>query len=381
MPPPRVLIAYKSLPAYRVRFFEELQQALREDGVDLDIVYGNPDRAYQLRGDTRSLRDGIFRRNHILDLGGRRLIWQPVLRRARDYDLVILEQASSLLVNYPLLVMQRLGKFPHVALWGHGGNLQSKAPNGPLEKFKRLYSRLPHWWFAYTDGSARRVTKMGFDPARVTVVQNAIDTSTLRDQVAAVPSGDLSRFRLSTGSTEGDTALFIGSLYPEKRLDFLFEAAALVRERRPAFKLLVAGDGPDRQKVERGAASAEHLEYLGRLDGEARAVALRAADCVLMPGLVGLGILDAFAAEAPMITTAHNIHSPEIEYLLPGENGIIVSEAGNPARYAEAVVDLLTDRTLSTRLQKGCRRAAMKYTNAKMVNNFRAGVHQALAQQ
>lgn len=375
----RVLIAYKSLPAYRVRFFEELRSSLYQDGIALDVVYGNPDRAYSLRGDTRALSGGTFLRNRILQLGRRRLIWQPILQRAMDYDLVVLEQANSLLVNYPLLLLQRLSPFPRVALWGHGANLQSSAPNGLMERFKRRYSRLSHWWFAYTHGSARRVAELGYEPNRITVVQNAIDTRELHAQIEAVPPSVLAEFRKATDSAEGNTALFIGSLYPEKRLGFLIEVARKVQKDRPDFRLLIVGDGPHKQLVERASSKDSFVKYLGRLDGQARAVALRAADCVLMPGLVGLAILDAFAAEAPMVTTDHDFHSPEIEYLETGINGVSVDCLNDPSGYAAAVIALLSDKGLLARLQEGCRVSAVTYTNERMVENFRDGISKALA--
>jgi glycosyltransferase involved in cell wall biosynthesis len=374
----RVLIAYKSLPAYRVRFFEDLQASLRGAGIDLDVVYGNPDKAYILRGDTRSLCGGAFVQNRMLEWRGRRLIWQPILRRALRYDLVILEQASSLLVNYPLLLLQRLPRSPRVALWGHGANLQSNSPRGFRERFKRWYSRLPHWWFAYTPGSAGRVRALGFDARRISVVQNAIDTATLRDELAGVSPRDIAELRQNTGSSEGNTGLFIGSLYPEKRLDFLLDVARIVQRRRPGFQLLIAGDGPGRTDVEVAATSHDYVHYLGRLDGSARAVALAAADCILMPGLVGLGVLDAFAAQAPVIATTYPFHSPEFEYLQPNVNGIVVDDWRDATAYSEAVVRFLADPHLQHALRAGCAVAARTYTNEAMVENFEKGVHHAL---
>lgn len=375
---PRVLIAYKSLPAYRVRFFEDLRARLRDDGVHLDIVYGDPDRQYRKRGDTTALEEATFLRNRFFYVGGKRLIWQPVLHRSRRYDLVVLEQANSLLVNYPLLLLQRVGWGPKVALWGHGANLQSASPNGILEKFKRIYSRIPHWWFAYTEGSAGRITKLGFPRNRITIVQNAIDTGSLKVDMASVTTEDVANFHVTTGGKPGQTALFIGSLYPEKRLKFLLEAAALVNRERPNFTLLIAGDGPDREFVAAAASEAPYIQFLGRLDGEARALALRASNCVLMPGLVGLGILDAFAAEAPMITTAHGFHSPEIEYLTSGVNGILLPEDTTSQEYAQAVIHFLDDQALQLQLRQGCQETASRITNEAMVENFRRGVHLAL---
>src|SRR6266536_4368128 len=57
-------------------------------------------------------------------------------------------------------------------------NLQ-RARRG-AEAVKRVASRLPHWWFAYTEGSRARVEALGFSPERITVVQNAVDTAGLR---------------------------------------------------------------------------------------------------------------------------------------------------------------------------------------------------------
>jgi hypothetical protein len=46
-------------------------------------------------------------------------VWQPVLSATRKADLVIVDQASRLLVNYVLLARQRFGG-PSIALWGMG---------------------------------------------------------------------------------------------------------------------------------------------------------------------------------------------------------------------------------------------------------------------
>jgi glycosyltransferase involved in cell wall biosynthesis len=86
--------------------------------------------------------------------------------------------------------------------------------------------------------------------------------------------------------------------------------------------------------------------------------------------------LDAFATETPIVTTNYPFHSPEIEYLVHKENGIICNNGGD--EYAEAVVSVLEDKDLLNRLRQGCRRYASRYTNERMVNNFTEGVVNAL---
>ncbi len=118
----------------------------------------------------------------------------------------------------------------------------------------------------------------------------------------------------------------------------------------PGFRLLIAGDGPDQDLISFGASAPDHVRVLGRVDGDRKVLALDAADLTLMPGLVGLAVLDAFAAQAPMITTAVSFHSPEIEYLEHGRNGWILDELCTPLQYAEWVVTLLKDPALLEQL-------------------------------
>jgi glycosyltransferase involved in cell wall biosynthesis len=188
----------------------------------------------------------------------------------------------------------------------------------------------------------------------------------------------LTEFRATTRSLTGLTALFIGSLYKEKRLEFLLDASARIADACPGFVLLIAGDGPDRCIVERYARMQPWVRILGRVDGVRRATALRAADVVLMPGRVGLVILDAFIAEAPLITTAVNSHSPEIDYLVDGENGICVQKWQDSDEYASAVIGLLRDDGRMTQLREACRTAARAYTNEEMVMRFAKGIEDAL---
>src|SRR5690606_25789167 len=74
----------------------------------------------------------------------------------------------------------------------------------------------------------------------------------------------------------------------------------------------------------------------------------------LMPGLVGLAVLDCFALGVPLITTQHNNHSPEIDYLENNFNGIIVPDSTNPVHFANTVINLLQDEHKRLRLVTGC---------------------------
>ena len=99
---------------------------------------------------------------------------------------------------------------------------------------------------------------------------------------------------------------------------------------------------------------------------------------MLMPGIVGLGILDSFALETPLITIDIPGHGPEICYLKNNENGVLLDSATNQQKYAEVVVELLTNEDQRLSLVHGCKKSRNSYTIEEMVENFTKGVLSAL---
>lgn len=374
----QVTVVYKTLPSYRVEFFDQLRNSLESHDVELRLLYGNPGQTEALKGDARTLPWATYVENRYFHLRNRTLIWQPVGADIAGSDLVIVEQASKLLLNYWLLARYLARPQRRIALWGHGANLQTHTASRLSEAMKRQYSKLPHWWFGYTEATKARVAGLGYPPERITVVQNSIDTRALSNQIDAVAEMERQSYMSQYGAVAGHTAVFLGSLYEDKRLEYLIDAASKAWERDPRFVLLIGGDGPSRSEVERAVAERPYVCFLGRVDGADRAKLLAAADVMLMPGLVGLAILDAFAGLAPMITLDHNYHSPEIDYMIDGVNGLVLPQTTTPAQYAEVVVELLRDSARLAELRHGCESARSIYTVESMVERFTTGVLLAL---
>jgi L-malate glycosyltransferase len=287
-------------------------------------------------------------------------VWQPVWRQARQADLVIVDQANRLALNY-LLLAARPARGPRVAFFGHGANLQGN-PASLRERWKRTLARTPNWWFAYTDGTADRVLSAGFPANRITVVQNAVDTSGLTGVRITKQPG---------------RCIYVGSLYESKRLPFLLDAADGIAANVPRFELVVVGDGPLRPWLQSAAERRPWLNYMGPSHGAARDELFVSSELTLVHGSVGLVVVDSFAARAPLVTIGNALHGPEAEYLHDGVNGrVLTSESAR--RYAEAVTRLLCDRTLRGRLVDGCARSSRKYTIEAMTTNFAAGIMASL---
>ena len=373
----RVLVVLQYLPQYGVPFFERLRQLLQQAGVELVLLHGQPGDGNAGRGDAVTVTWSTRIRNRRVPLLGRAVYWQPCLGEALQADLVIVEQASKLLVNYPLLALQMAG-VKRLAFWGHGRTPKASTPSAIGEAAKAFMSRRVHWWFAYNDLSARYVRELGFGAGRITSVQNAIDTRTLAAAAAAVTECELAALREKLGLAGPNVCLYIGAMYREKRLPFLIAACELVKKQVPDFEMLFVGSGPDRYIVEETVARNKWMRYLGPLFDDDKVPYFRLARLVLMPSAVGLGILDSFALEVPMVTTAAAYHGPEIDYLQDGVNGVMVQDSGSPAAYAGRVASLLADQAVLERLKAGCRRSAGIYSVESMAKNFADGVVAAL---
>lgn len=355
----RVVILQEFLPQYRVPFFEALRTELASQSIELILIHGQAPPRMAARNDSGHLDWATRIRNRRTAFIGVRLVWQPALLAAFNADAVIVEQANRLLINYVLLAGRLLGSRTKVAFWGHGSNRQTLKPDALRERLKRRLSTRPDWWFAYTQGTANRIASVGYPIQRITAVQNAI-------QVAEQ--------RAFTATRERMHCVFVGGLSSTKRLDFLLDAAVHLGTKLQGFHLTVIGDGPLRGKVEDAATRLPWLSYAGPVFGDEKAALMGTAQLMLMPGLVGLAVVDSFAAGTPTITTAISFHSPEIEYIEHGENGLVLPAETTPLEYADAVETLLLDEAQLERLRIGCAASREIFTLEQMVNNFAGGI-------
>lgn len=370
-----VVIAQRRLTHYRVPFFEAAREQLEKCGIRLILVHGQPAPSETAKQDAGELPWAVGVKNRYWRAMGIDFAWQPLPNEAVKADLFIVTQESRMLSNYPLLLRRHIGG-PKVAFWGHGVNFQSTAPHGLRERWKRFMLTRVDWWFAYTQRTFDIVKAAGFPPERITVLNNAVDTTELRRQRETVTAEETLALRRSLGFGDGPVGVYVGSLYAGKRLDFLFAAAEAIRREVTGFHLLVLGDGPERDKVRVWCGAHPWAHWAGARFGREKAVCLSIAQVMLNPGLVGLGILDAFACGVPVLTTDCGIHSPEIAYLENGRNGVMTANVLE--EYAAAAVRLLRDPEALGALRAGCAKSVAEYTVENMARNFADGVTRAL---
>lgn len=183
---------------------------------------------------------------------------------------------------------------------------------------------------------ARHLAELGADSAKVRVIHNGVDR-------AEFSPGDKDCERAALGLPSGERVLlFVGNLVPVKAIDVLLRACAdpILATVRP--RLLVVGEGPLRQSLERLAGElgiADRVRFAGSLPQSELARWYRAADVFVLPshseGVPNV-LLEASACGTPWVASRVG-GIPEIAHL--GVSRLVTPNS--PAELAAAIRDAL----------------------------------------
>ena len=308
---------------------------------------------------------------------GRVVLWHGAQRAATGCDIIMLEQQAKAVANYVFLLRRLLGG-PRVVLNGHGRNHQTDDHSTFVERSKAFLTRQADWFFAYTDASADIVAGLGFPRERITVFKNALDNDARLLQVEETTPAELAALRAELGLGDGPVGAYVGRIYPNKRPDYLIEAALDIKKLQPDFHLLIIGDGNAREAIDAAAAEHDWIHDVGaRFDHDLVRHALL-ADVILNPGAIGLVAVDSMALGRPIVTVADHGHGPEYAYLRPDFDSIILDGSTTPAQYGKAVSDLFDEPDWLELLQIQAKSRAREFSLEEMVSAFADGFVETL---
>jgi glycosyltransferase involved in cell wall biosynthesis len=207
------------------------------------------------------------------------------------------------------------------------------------------------------------VLACGLPPEKVAVVYDGVEAPPLvsnRDKIEA---------RRELGLDPGVPLLgCVGYLLPEKGQDRLIRALPLIIQRHPGCRLLLAGDGPCRsrlQRIARALGVQDSVLFAGHVEDVSRVY--RALDVFLFPSLaepLGSSLLAAMAHGLPVVAISSGA-VPEI--ISDQYNGLLAAEP-EPAQIAASALRLLEERALAARLGAAARETVVaRFTAGSMV--------------
>jgi len=174
--------------------------------------------------------------------------------------------------------------------------------------------------------------------------------------------------------------LFVGRLEPRKGAAILLRAFAELRQHHPNVRLLIAGDGPERQRLERDAAEAgiPDVVFLGRIDEADLPRLYATCDVFCAPSIYaeGFGIVlaEAMASGKPVVAAANEGY----QTVLHGEAASFLTRPGEVSDLRSKLETLVTQPELRSRLGEWGKREAARYDSSQLAPAFVAIYEQAI---
>jgi glycosyltransferase involved in cell wall biosynthesis len=182
-----------------------------------------------------------------------------------------------------------------------------------------------------------------------------------RESTIIYPPADLASFP-PADAPPGDYFLAGGRLIPYKRTDLAVKACSALR-----LKLLVYGDGRDREALERMAGPT--VTFLGRVPAERLAQLYREARAFIFPGLEDFGIapVEAQASGRPVIAFAGG---GALDTVIPGRTGELFHE-----QTPEALAAVLEHFDPAAYDPAACRANAERFDISRFERELREFIH------
>lgn len=216
----------------------------------------------------------------------------------------------------------------------------------------RMQSYLSDWTICVSHGlRAHLIRVYGFVPQKTIAVWNGIDLTHYRPAPPTFALGLRTRVRQELDLDPADPLLLcVARLVPQKCIDVLLDAVALLFRDHPVLRCVVVGEGPLRRDLEH-KRDQFGLAMIVRFVGHQSDVRpyLEAADMYVTVSNregFGLSLTEAMAYALPCIATDIVGHDEIVQHQ---ENGLLIPP-NSPADLANAIARLLGDPDERTRL-------------------------------
>jgi glycosyltransferase involved in cell wall biosynthesis len=180
------------------------------------------------------------------------------------------------------------------------------------------------------------LAERGLEPSKMKLFPRGIEP-----EFAVRDKGQQAAWRARLGlPLQAPILLWAGRLGQEKNLDFLFQVYEAVAQRQPEARLVLAGDGPELERLRAAYRSNPRIAFTGRLDRTDLPHLYGLADIFVFPSTTdtfGMVVLEAQACGLPAIVS--DVGGPQ-ELVESGETGFVV-RADDLEAWTAAVLGVL----------------------------------------
>lgn len=204
-----------------------------------------------------------------------------------------------------------------------------------------------------------------------------------KQQPVIIPNGvDVKKYSKTKNRVSGPkTILFVGRLEKRKGVKYLLMAFSKLANTGNNFKLIIAGDGPERKKLE--AFTREHkisgVEFLGYVSDEAKIDLLRSCDIYCSPAVFGesfgIVLLEAMAAGAVVVAG----NNPGYSAVMQGKGNLSIVNPKDTESFARKLELLLSDQELRKLWLDWAGEYIKQFDYQKITDQYEKAYKQAIA--
>lgn len=220
-----------------------------------------------------------------------------------------------------------------------------------------MYSNVP--FVTVSDSSREEMQSLGLGKAGITVVYPGVD----REEFA----------RILVPKSIHPTILYLGRLKAYKSVNVLIQAFRIVLSERPEARLVIAGDGEEREPLKRLAKdlrlSESQIRFVGHVSHQEKVKLLQEAWMLVNPSFMegwGIVAIEASAAGTPVIAS----DVPGLRDSVRHEGTGYLVEYGDVKGFAERIQLIIRDKELREGLATNAQVWASNFSWAKSSETF-----------
>jgi glycosyltransferase involved in cell wall biosynthesis len=231
---------------------------------------------------------------------------------------------------------------------------------------ERYFSRFTSAVIFVSEADKEKGIKFKLAPEeKMFIIKNGIDLSAFKEEDRLNSKSEMRKevmlesFQPLVGT--------VARLHRQKGIPYLLKAAKIISQVFPRIKILIIGGGPLSQKLERMARRLDVKEYVWFMGERKDAQDLTSLfEVFVLPSLwegLPYALMEASVLGKPIVATDVDGNREIIE---DGKTGILVP-ARNPEKMAEAVIRLLRDKSLASKLGERAKAIPQRFSLSRMV--------------
>ncbi|MEM3458318.1 MAG: glycosyltransferase family 4 protein [Candidatus Bathyarchaeia archaeon] len=203
------------------------------------------------------------------------------------------------------------------------------------------------------------ISEFNYPADKISVTHNAVDT----DLFKPVSEDEQRKLKKTFGFSEDNIIILVARRLVEKN-GVIYAVQALKHIKNEQIRMVIAGDGPEKDKIMREADEDNRIRFAGLIPHNKIAPYYKMADIILIPSITSHGIQEATSLAmlegmaCGKVAICSNIGGMR-EVISHMENGILIEEKA-PKNIAEAIKELVENKELTTELGRQAREYVLK---------------------